>query len=1074
MNRNSPIGIKVLSPKMMRCSFQHTESVLETIESIRDTARNVQQTFKKTLQERPNDALIQARGYNNAISVIGSRGSGKTSIIMTLQHILRVGRDAWEQGSEKMEFQSENIIMPILVPQDFSAEQSLLSWVLVQLLEKAEEIERELSKCNACYYGPADPFRAWITPGGVQSVNDPLRECMDALTRSFELRYKSSTAGSHESDHVYYYMDEVRRDSQLVLDMLKLISMMVDYQRSRIPTREPLFFFVIDDLDLAPDRSHEVLNLVIRYLQHPNVVVLCGWNQELFQSHLTMELLKNQGVLNNLLLNTNYDYDDVFMKRQRKRIAALDSARRLSMDNLKKAFPPAQRYEIRGLSMEQRAFFPTVPSGHLAAEQTECFLPLIESTLLCCRGVAEKDCFLYNQHGEYLQVYMRIFDNKARGMINVYRAFENLRARVEEWDRQGELNVTPYMISLLDTVLFSNTHFVPYRRGLRDLISITDIVLRQDTPCTCEYYCNYQSVSSVLQDYRKAAALAEDSTFSDDRFELEREYNYFPSLIVDAYILLNFFENMMRYICRLTRFEHGGTEFSAALNEVNGPIRVSATANNLLSVVVAASGLTEVPLFPTLDDFRFNLTLLDSYEKNGFMDRQYDFSGGYSYVRLSRALLTMSQQRDTEGTCYFSEDRLEQIYKTAKDWLIKMERLFAALHFSEKNVQRLARYRCFLLQGIFERKTDLLQAIECQQKPHTPLVQLKGVGPTSIVTDVDLDNLITCLRQTDTLRSQFLNMSASGSRRSRISKADRQYTVSLATAYNRARTYVDTFSPFSEKMLEELLDITNYAQSLSKFRQQIFVSDHETDEATCEIMCKLAKEEADRNIEMLLWNLRYYLETAFHENYASIEDILVRHEFLLSASEAIAEYRQRWNLGYGTWGQAEEDAAKDLQEIFRKSGLLNAYNQTRRLSSIGPNLEDRNRNDYDNAYESASQAINQYTFNHYEEDRIRANLQVLKNAGENIRRKTMVEADIHDVLYELGVTIAEMCADIANADKLLTDKTSSERNRVSWPIITSNREAFNHWHEYALRREKKIRAKERTCHTQTKFDVISL
>lgn len=142
-------------------------------------------------------------------------------------------------------------------------------------------------------------------------------------------------------------MDSVKRDADLLVDMLKLISMIMDYYRYQADryrkndiNTEPLLFFTIDDLDLAPHRSSEVLDLVLRYLQHPNVVVICGWNHELFQNHLCMDILNTQGVLAADLLNVNFSFDDVFMYRYRSRTTALDSARRLAVDNLKKAFPP--------------------------------------------------------------------------------------------------------------------------------------------------------------------------------------------------------------------------------------------------------------------------------------------------------------------------------------------------------------------------------------------------------------------------------------------------------------------------------------------------------------------------------------------------------------------------------------------------------------------------------------------------------------------------------------------------------------------------------------------------------------
>lgn len=1085
MSKHSQIGIKVLSSQMMRCSFQHTDAVLETIQNIRDVASKVGQDFKTTLCQEANKAVLEARGYNNAISILGSRGSGKTSIIMTLQHILKVGKKAWEEGrsEEQNRYQYQNIIMPILVPQDFAPEQSLLSWVIVQLLEKAEEIEQEVARDNSFYFNHGGPFKAWLPEKKHSPAYDPLRECMDSLTRSFELRYKSgNNCISADVDHVYHYMDEVRRDSKLVLDMLKLISMMVDYYRYRsaqryndaVSPQEPLFFFAIDDLDMAPERSHEVLNLVIRYLQHPNVVVLSGWNQELFQSHLTMELLKNQGVLNSTLLNTNFDFDDMFMRRQRKRVAALDSARRLSMDNLKKAFPPALRYEIRGLNIVQRAWFPRVPKAAFTADDHESLMPLIEKTLKSCISSASPDKvgFLYNGQDEYLLIYMRIFDNKARGLVNVYRAFENLLLRVEEWDHQASLEVTPYITFLLDTILFSNTHFVPYRRGLRDLISINKIVLADANGegAVCDYYCNYKNVAGVLRGYLKDATNVGDSPLTNKGFEMEREYNYFPSLILDTYILLNFMSNLVRYICRLPRYEHGGLEFSEALNEVNSPIKLQKNIDHLLTIAITASGLDEIALFPQTDDFRFNLCLLDAYEKNGFADRQYDFSGSYSYCRLSKALSMIGKQKDSansKGSIVLSSNIIDGWYKKYSQWTHTIERLFEALYYSKENVQRLAKYRCFLLQGIFEHHTELLKTINSVPTETFDTFAISDATDLiPMVTDEDLDDIVYCLRQASFQRKFFSD-----------ALTRRSFERNSSTCLNvirRAEKYMLLFKAHAKEELWDFINIAEYKLLCKEMRASTSVIEYNLEQYPNErvvSLCQNAFRCTEANINRLLWNLKFYLETSFYKNYQRMRSISDKYEYLLLASKVIGDYRRRWSLGFGTWGKLEEEAANDMVAIFRDNASSNLYAEARKLALLGPTLEGSNRSEYSIAYETIKREIRQYQFSEYETQRLHNAVEILGSAIENIRRLTGIEEDIYQVLYHLGTIIANDCAKIAYSPGLLKDKTSEERNATAWPVTEANRGEFCIWHQFKIERD--IRAKKKAGSILTKFDTIS-
>ena len=164
MEKKHPIGAQVLSKRMMDCTFPHTDEVLETIKGFREVAASVHDSFNGKIKNNPNEALLDARGFNNAISILGSRGSGKTSVIMTLQHILKVGMKNWEAGVVPEHIDESNIMMPIMIPQDCSAKQTLLSWLIIQLLEKGEEILTEMRSIDQGYVD-RNVLRRWLKDG---------------------------------------------------------------------------------------------------------------------------------------------------------------------------------------------------------------------------------------------------------------------------------------------------------------------------------------------------------------------------------------------------------------------------------------------------------------------------------------------------------------------------------------------------------------------------------------------------------------------------------------------------------------------------------------------------------------------------------------------------------------------------------------------------------------------------------------------------------------------------------------------------------------------------------------------
>lgn len=1099
---NRPIGIRVLSPEMLSCTFRHVDSVLAAIERCRSAAeREAREHFDERLRKSPHETLMSSRGFNNAISILGSRGSGKTSIIMTLEYILRHGRDYWtgEAREPKDDLRLRNVIMPILVPQDFVRGQLLLSWVITQLVSKAEEIEREISQNDGAALGRCGAFRAWVSEGDGRLYQDPLRECMDSLKASFELRYKSG-AGVRDEAYVFRYMEEVRKDSNLAVDVLRLISMICDYYRFASRDRgcaegdgsfEPLLFFAIDDLDLAPERSQEVLNLVLRYLQHPNVVVLCGWNQELFQSHLTMEVLQRQQMLDSGSIRVNGDYTDVFMSRLRKRVDLLDSARRLSVDNLKKAFPPALRYEVRGLKTDQRAKFPRldlvecgVADGRGDGEDGS-LIGLIEQTLLAARPRDGRDVtveFMRNGRGEFLLVYMRIFDNKARGLMNVYHAFQAMRERLEGRSSDEPLDLTADLQSLVDTILFSNTHFVPYRRGIRDLIRIDSIVVPAQgarDEAVCSYFCDYQRIYPVLSEFRSMEATVGDASADVDIYNLESEYNYFPSVVIDAYVLLNFMQNVFHYVCGLERYEHGGLDFSDALNDVNSPVAIDGAREDLLSYALLSAGIREVRLFPTTADFRTNLCLLDAYERNRFVDRQYHLNGAYSYGRLSRAIsafvgtgATMPVEGSADAVPRISVDLLRQARAECPEWTGGMERVFSALRFSEENTSRLSRYRCLRKQRAYGDDDELAAA----SRDDTPATDFEGAkaicarhsGKPVTVTEEDNDLLVQCIRRLDILKGHASSarqaiLDERGAAEKRINVAGRR-PVSDDGHLARMIAFESEFGEYARKKpgkrsrkkhgsdkkgRPSWIPVGDYSAGLKRVlglnEQVVDVANEDREDALGKaVQCLTA------NYDVLLDELRDRLLLSFATQYESMDTPERRFEYLLAASEALAKYRERWGIGEGVWTAAEEEAADELMGILGAyAGMSDGYQYARELRELGPGLGHAVGRSYRRRIAHLESWIesNENLFDTQHLSRLYASLGTLRRAGYKSRRRTQADDDIDKVLMGIGKTIAALSASVSFCEELTRNRSSSERSMVSWPIIEESRHVFDNWAE---------------------------
>lgn len=1067
MGELSLIGPHVLSESMMDCGFHYREDVLKNIEYIRANAAQDSGYFNRMLQEYEQEAVMLARGHNNTISILGSRGSGKTSIILTLHRILHNGNNSTEQRHPTSS--TCNIMMPLLVPQDITPDQSLLSWIVSQLLKKAEEIEAALQSDS--YNGLSTSiWREWCRPQHMEIPCDPFRECMDALLIAFDLRSQSGRR-EHllqpmEADHVYYYMNSVKRDADLLTNMLRLISMIIDYYRYLTKNgaggqnREPLLFFTIDDLDLAPERSSEVLNLILRYLQHPNVVIICGWNHELFQNHLSMDLLRTQGVLKTNQLDSNFSFEDVFMERYRKRTTARDSARRLAIDNLKKAFPPAQRYEIRSLSIQERASFPyALTPGKADKDITKKRLfALIEQTIQRCTHDTDlyekKVPFLHNSQGAELAVYTRIFDNKARGLTNVYRAFESLLDSQEKLE--GELltrtagqqyeDITNQIKVLFDVILFSNTRFAPYRRGLRDLVQIKNVTVAKDRGSSrLEYYCNFRAAKDIFKKYEEEKQQTVEYGGYDDIYKFEEKYDYFPNLIIDVFLLLNFMENFLHYITRIRGGPHGGWEFSAALNELRKPIDFKARNQDLLTQAIRSSGTQKLRLFPDTDDFALNIAILNAYENGGFEENQYHLTGFHSLIQIFRMVHRLLAVSDQDAL--LDKQKILSVLKADPEWLTSIITLFAALRPTRENVTRLAVYSN-VLESTHGNMTAALQAAA---RKYSLYARLKNQRPeVENLTDENLDILVECLRTLDKHRGNFTRCKRRGTLGKRTSQDDRK-AILLAQTYLRIEEELGCYC------LEDLDDLKVVIEFPAHYRDQLLPLKEfkDNDSRDTQVIkgdmstIQDALRRADHEINILLHDLKARMWWLLIVNYTSrrranpsrnsIDNLEKRYQYLDQAAIALWQYQTRWEVQQGDgWGKKESRAANELMAIFQKHFCENQVDDMLEIIELGPLLEKEGRSRFSNLIENIKNWVNTHSedFEEDEQERIRSNLTILSDALKHIRRGLPVEDEIHKTIMEIGQLVAEEFAVVSY--KMFNEwKDNSEKRLLIWPVNIS-------------------------------------
>ena len=119
--------------------------------------------------------------------------------------------------------------------------------------------------------------------------------------------------------------------------------------RDRQSDKEPMVFLFIDDADLCCNRCEEVLNVILRYFAHPNIVTFVAGDYEKFKEVLLINYLNNFKI-SQVITCTESTGENLAQD-------LLDSNKKLVNDNLKKMLPPSLRYELVTYRYNERFSF---------------------------------------------------------------------------------------------------------------------------------------------------------------------------------------------------------------------------------------------------------------------------------------------------------------------------------------------------------------------------------------------------------------------------------------------------------------------------------------------------------------------------------------------------------------------------------------------------------------------------------------------------------------------------------------------------------------------------------------------
>ncbi|MDM0487472.1 hypothetical protein QTH65_01125 [Clostridium perfringens] len=487
------IGSRILSNESLDKLIPANKDIDNQLLAIRKIASNRKSSKinKKNIEfwDREFD-----RHYNNIFSVLGGRGSGKTSVLLTLKHQIMEN------------YCNQDIILPLIVPEKIENSGNILECIIGLLGDIVDELEG---------YGydtmmDSEPYKSCI-----KNKDNKLRDVYNELIKQFTYTqnddYKNILINQYEgfNDYIENIRNTLDSDQKLIVDFEKFIEILIEEKRKICENDiEPMIFIFFDDVDLSAIKCIEVLNIILRYLSHPNIVVFVAGDYKTFSEVITINSLYKDNLLNEQM---NVDF---LGNTDSNKISALERRKIMTEDFLKKILPPAFRYYMPIMNEEQKAEFKFSTEeeneSNIVGDRINKYLTLYE---LIKEIFIEDKNFLVYENNKIIYAYFKIFDETQRGTMNVYYFLNSMRNyKFEEVNEERErcLRIERF----LNAIVRSSSILSKYENDINKIIIIKDNF--------DDIFIDYKYIENML--HRK------DIEFDD---------------LITLFILANFIENIL-------------------------------------------------------------------------------------------------------------------------------------------------------------------------------------------------------------------------------------------------------------------------------------------------------------------------------------------------------------------------------------------------------------------------------------------------------------------------------------------------------------------------------------------------
>ncbi len=431
------VGVKLFSEAQL-------ENVLPTYQNLFhkiDTCRAVAQEELSRGKKRHYQYNFM---YDNVFSIMGKRGTGKTSVVFTLQNMIR----------EKYGKEYNDVVLPLIIPEVIPDNCTVLGWILAIVKEEVKILENRVKKLERNReqeaYQEYEKCRYLDGRGNEEGLSSRL-EVLSQLfyagsyNPSNEISYYRA-AGNSALQTVDYY-----RFAQEIAGFWDAWVQEICYLHKLEGGEQkgcPLIYFIFDDVDLAPEKIDEILSVIIKYLSHPNLIVVTTADEELFLEVIEKRLDRNIGRIpgewrSYLLKVKETKYIAWNSREEEEQKKAEDIVSKTTRMYLGKVLPSSTRYYLRLFhTAKQKQVFCLEEQkdlGNGMAEQVDQLLEGIRKSAACSKTdrAPQSKNFMRPDAG-VVNFYLKFMGDTSRQIGNVYIALKELIKNIIDVVNEGE------------------------------------------------------------------------------------------------------------------------------------------------------------------------------------------------------------------------------------------------------------------------------------------------------------------------------------------------------------------------------------------------------------------------------------------------------------------------------------------------------------------------------------------------------------------------------------------------------------------------------------------------------------